>query len=186
LDNQTFKKRFSYKDIIYKGKRLAALCLIVVFGAGVALTSTVNNEIPVHDGDVLVDSLAVTEHPSENNGENIAGTDFETLRAEKELERNKLISSLDNTINNSKNENEKNNASKEKNRLLEYAEKEADVEGLIRSKNLPESYVVITQSSISITVDKQDLDLNTVTKICDIAMRETGRSADKIVVQSKY
>ena len=55
------KKKFSYKNIIFKGKRLAALCLIVVFGAGLALTSSLNTDIPVHDGDVLVDSRAVSE-----------------------------------------------------------------------------------------------------------------------------
>ena len=65
-------------------------------------------------------------------------------------------------------------------------EKELAVESLIKSKNLPSSYVVITEGSVSVTVDKQELDTNTVAKICDIVMRETGRSADKIVIQSKY
>ena len=55
------KKKFSYKNIIFKGKRLAALCLFVVFGAGLAITSSMTGDIPVHDGDVLVDSLAVAE-----------------------------------------------------------------------------------------------------------------------------
>ncbi len=178
--NQTLKKKFSYKDIIYKGKRLTALCLIVVFGVGVAITSSINNDIPVHDGDVLVDSLAVSEDDSKTEGT------FEEMRAQLELERNKLISTLDSTINNSKNDNEKNNASKEKERILGYMETELAVESLITSKNLPASYVVITESSVCVTVDKQELDTNTVAKICDIVMRETGRSADKIVIQSKY
>ena len=65
-------------------------------------------------------------------------------------------------------------------------EKELAVESLIKSKNLPSSYVVITEGSVSVTVDKQELDTNTVAKICDIVMRETGRTADKIVIQSKY
>ena len=60
------------------------------------------------------------------------------------------------------------------------------MESLIKSKNLPSSYVVITEGGVSVTVDKQELDTNTVAKICDIVMRETGRSADKIVIQSKY
>ena len=51
---------------------------------------------------------------------------------------------------------------------------------------LPDSFVLITESSISVTVDQQELDTNTVAKICDIVMRETGKSADKIVIQSKY
>lgn len=186
MKNQTFehnfkKKKFSYKDIIYKGRRLAALCLVVAFGVGVALTSESNSDIPVHDGDVLVDSLAVTEEekiPSE-------GT-FQEMRAAMELERNKIISTLDGTINSSKNDAEKNNASKEKERIMGYMESELAVESMIKSKNLPESYVVITESSVCVTVDKQELDTNTVAKICDIVMRETGKTADKIVVQSKY
>ena len=165
MKTQFFKKKFSYKDILYKGKRLGALCLILVFGAGLIVTSQMGNEIPVHDGDVLVDSLAVSEEAPEE------GT-FEEMRAALDLERNKLLASLD--------------SEQEKNRITGYMEKELAVESLIKSKNLPATYVVITEGSVSVTVDKQELDTNTVAKICDIVMRETGRSADKIVIQSKY
>ena len=33
------KKKFSYKDILYKSKRLTALALIVVFGTGLMVTA---------------------------------------------------------------------------------------------------------------------------------------------------
>ena len=165
MKTQFLKKKFSYKDILYKGKRLGALCLILVFGAGLVVTSQMGNEIPVHDGDVLVDSLAVTENAPKE------GT-FEEMRAALDIERNKLLSSLD--------------SEQEKKRITGYMEKELAVESLIKSKNLPSSYVVITEGSVSVTVDKQELDTNTVAKICDIVMRETGRTADKIVIQSKY
>lgn len=165
MKTQFLKKKFSYKDILYKGKRLGALCLILVFGAGLVVTSQMGNEIPVHDGDVLVDSLAVSEDAPKE------GT-FEEMRAALDLERNKLLSSMD--------------SEQEKKRITGYMEKELAVESLIKSKNLPSSYVVITEGSVSVTVDKQELDTNTVAKICDIVMRETGRTADKIVIQSKY
>ena len=165
MKTQFLKKKFSYKDILYKGKRLGALCLILVFGAGLVVTSQMGNEIPVHDGDVLVDSLAVSEDAPKE------GT-FEEMRAALDLERNKLLSSLD--------------SEQEKKRITGYMEKELAVESLIKSKNLPSSYVVITEGSVSVTVDKQELDTNTVARICDIVMRETGRTADKIVIQSKY
>ena len=165
MKTQFLKKKFSYKDILYKGKRLGALCLILVFGAGLVVTSQMGNDIPVHDGDVLVDSLAVSENAPKE------GT-FEEMRAALDLERNKLLSSLD--------------SEQEKKRITGYMEKELAVESLIKSKNLPSSYVVITEGSVSVTVDKQELDTNTVAKICDIVMRETGRTADKIVIQSKY
>ncbi len=192
----TLKKKFSYKDIIFKGKRLAALCLIVVFGAGLAITSSMNGDIPVHDGDVLVDSLAVAEKDSGGDMGDTGDTDgtakdgeessFEEMRAALTLERNKLIATLDSTINTSENEAEKANASKTKDKINGYMETELAIESLIKAKNLPESFVIITDSSVGITVDKQELDTNTVAKICDIAMRETGRTADKIVIQSKY
>ena len=165
MKTQFLKKKFSYKDILYKGKRLGALCLILVFGAGLLVTSQMGNEIPVHDGDVLVDSLAVSEDADKE------GT-FEDMRAALDLERNKLLSSMD--------------SEQEKKRITGYMEKELSVESLIKSKNLPSSYVVITESCVTVTVDKQELDTNTVAKICDIVMRETGRTADKIVIQSKY
>ena len=165
MKTQFLKKKFSYKDILYKGKRLGALCLILVFGAGLLVTSQMGNEIPVHDGDVLVDSLAVSEDADKE------GT-FEEMRAAVDLERNKLLSSMD--------------SEQEKKRITGYMEKELSVESLIKSKNLPSSYVVITESCVTVTVDKQELDTNTVAKICDIVMRETGRTADKIVIQSKY
>lgn len=190
------KKKFSYKDIIFKGKRLAALCLIVVFGAGLAITSSMTSDIPVHDGDVLVDSLAVAEKDSGSDMGETGDTDgaakdgeessFEEMRAALTLERNKLIATLDSTINTSENEAEKANASKTKDKINGYMETELAIESLIKAKNLPESFVIITDSSVGITVDKQELDTNTVAKICDIAMRETGRTADKIVIQSKY
>ena len=177
------KFKFSYKDILYKSKRLTVCALALVLTGGVVVTSSLdkNNDIPVHDGEVLVDSLNV----SEKDADELKG-DFQVMRAEFELERNKLISTLDTTINNSDNENEKNSASKEKKRIIEYMEKELAIESIIKSKGLPDSFVLITESSISVTVDKQDLDTNTVAKICDIVMRETGKPAEKIIIQSKY
>lgn len=180
----TLKKKFSYKDILYKSKRLAVLGLVVVFGTGIIVSSNLDKdgEVPVHDGEVLVDSLAVSEE--EETASNTG--DFESMRAQLELERNKLIATLDSTINNSSNEGEKSNASEEKKRIMDYMETELAIESMIDSKGLPDSFVLITESSISVTVDQQELDTNTVAKICDIVMRETGKSADKIIIQSKY
>ena len=42
---------------------MAVLGLVLVFGAGIIVTSQLdkNEELPAHDGEVLVDSLAVSE-----------------------------------------------------------------------------------------------------------------------------
>jgi len=118
--------------------------------------------------------------------EELKNTDFKSMRAQLELERNKLISTFDSTINNSEKDAEKENATKEKERILDYMEKELAIESIIKSKNLPDSFVLITENSISVTVDIQELDTNTVAKICDVVMRETGKPANKIIIQSKY
>jgi len=181
----TLKKlKFSYKDILYKSKRLTVLGLILVLGGGIIVTSNLDNndDIPVHDGEVLVDSLAVEEKDMEE----LKNTDFKSMRAQLELERNKLISTFDSTINNSEKDAEKEKATKEKERILDYMEKELAIESIIKSKNLPDSFVLITENSISVTVDIQELDTNTVAKICDVVMRETGKPANKIIIQSKY
>ena len=112
------KKKFSYKDILYKSKRLMVLGLVVVLGTGVIVTSGLsgNDEIPVHDGEVLVDSLTAAGEDTPAAAET---GDFESMRAQLELDRNKLLASLDSTINNSTNDAEKDNASAEKDRIME-------------------------------------------------------------------
>jgi len=57
------------------------------------------------------------------------------------------------------------------------------VETLIKNKGLPESFVVITDNGVNVTVNTEDIDQETVTKICDIVMRQTGRNATEIVIQ---
>ena len=180
---KNMRKKFSYKDIVFKSKRLTALALVVMFGAGVALTAGGQSEIPVHDGDVLVDSLSISEEAEKDK---VSEGSFEERRAALELERNKLISTLDSTINSSDSDDEKAKAGQEKERILGYMEKEVSIESLIKAKNLPDCFVLITESSVNVTVDQQELDTNTVAKICDIVMRETGMGADKIIVQSMY
>lgn len=177
------KKHFSYKNILYKSRRVTSLALILMFAAGLALTSTWETEIPVHDGDVLVDSLNISEAEEDLSNEDES---FDERRAALELERNKLISALDSTINQSDNDAEKASASSEKKRILDVMETELAIESLIETKNLPDSFVMITESSVNVTVDKQELDTNTVAKICDIVMRETGKRADRIIIQSMY
>ena len=77
------KKKFSYKDILYKSKRLTVLGLVVVLGAGIIVTSGLDkkSEIPAHDGEVLVDSLAVEK---ENSTKPVSG-DFDEMRAQMEF-----------------------------------------------------------------------------------------------------
>ena len=120
-----------------------------------------NNKIPIHDGDVLVTSDDVTELEDSD-------AYFKELRATLDMDRNKLLSMME---------------EKEKAKLLEYMEQEKTIETLIMNKGLHESFVVITDTGVNVTVNTKELDQNTVTKICEIIMRQTGRKASEIVVQ---
>ncbi len=64
-------------------------------------------------------------------------------------------------------------------------DQEQIIEKLIKTKDLPEALVIITDNSVNVTVNTQELLRSDVAKIYDIVMRETGRDAGEIVVQNK-
>ncbi len=178
------KIKFDIKGFLNKKENMAVLAVAVIFCAGVAITNVKTSEIPLHDGDVLVDSQNVEKEEQEASKE-----DDETLaqqRADLELKRNDIIAGYDDTIKNSSNKDEQKDAIARKNQLSQYMEQEVAIEGMIASKKLPASMVIITEAMITVTVDEQDLKQDTVTKICNIVMEETGRGADKIIIQSLY
>lgn len=165
-------------------------------------------EIQLHDGEVLVDSLNVTEIPGKSgdeadkknepikedalvtsdNVEELTNADayFEEVRATINMDRNEILSMLTSVIDEAKDEPEKTNATQQKLRIIEYMNQEKVIENLIRNKGFEQSLVLITDNSVNVTVNKQELTQNDVAKICDIVMRETGRNAEQIVIQSKF
>ncbi len=163
-------------------KKTAALAALLVcagmFAAvgGVKPDKAVNEDIPVHDGDILVTSDDVSE--LENTD-----TYFQELRATLDIDRNKIIAMLTESESSASTSDEKKKASAEKMKLLDYMEQEKTVEALIKNKGLPDSFVVITDNGVNVTVNTEDLDQDTVTKICDIVMRQTERKATEIVIQ---
>ena len=180
------------KDFLNRKENMALITMAVILCVGIAVTN-VKNQVPLHDGDVLVDSQNVaveTEAETEAGGEKEAEEEtpstLEQKRAALELERNELIAGYDETIENSSNESEQKNAIAQKERLAGYMEQEIAIERIIDTKNLPASLVIITDNMVTVTVDEQDLKQNVVTKICNVVMSETGRTADKIVIQSLY
>ena len=171
------------KGFLRKKENWALLTMAVVLCTGLVLTN-VKEQIPLHDGDVLVDSTELTEESEKV--ESATPSTLEQKRAALELERNQLIASFDETISNSASEAEKKNAMKEKEVLTEYMKQEVAIEGILNTKNLPKCLVIITDKTVTVTVDEQDLKQNMVTKICNVVMTETGRTADKIIIQSLY
>ena len=171
------------KGFFKKKENWALLTMAVVLCTGLVLTN-VKEQIPLHDGDVLVDSAELTEE-SEKVESGTPST-LEQKKAALELERNQFLASFDETISNSASEAEKKNAMKEKEVLTEYMKQEVAIEGILNTKNLPKCLVIITDKTVTVTVDEQDLKQNMVTKICNVVMTETGRTADKIIIQSLY
>jgi len=196
------KKRIKIdiKGFLNKKENVALIAVAVILCAGVAITNVKSNNIPLHDGDVLVDSQNVAlENPQgeETNNDDqaedtasdkVAGVSasLEEQRAKLDLERNDLLAGYEDTIKNSTNEAEQKSALAKKEKLTQYMEQEVAVESIITSKNLPASLVIITDSTVTVTVDEQDLKQNVVAKICHIVMEETERTADKIIIQSAY
>jgi len=177
------KFHFDIKRVLYKKENLALLTMALVLCAGLVLTN-VESQIPLHDGDVLVDSKTVTQE-EQPAGED-SSTTLEQKRAALDLERNQMIASFDDTIQNSSSEAEKKNVIKQKEQLTKYMEQEIAIEGILRTKNLPECLVIITESTVNVTADEQELKQDMVTKICSVVMTETGRTADKIIIQSLF
>lgn len=193
-----------YSFIKNNKKKVAGLTMLLiclgVYTAigGISPDKAASDDIPLHDGDVLVDSLNVQEESNEKGGDvdesalvasddvadpENSDTYFQELRATLDMERNKIISLLEDSESSASTKAEKEEASAEKMRLLNYMEQEKTIEALIKNKGLPECFVVITDSGVNVTVNTDELDQSAVTKITEIIMRETERKASELVIQ---
>lgn len=115
-----------------------------------------------------------------------ADTYFDEVRATLNMDRNQIISMLTDVIAEAESESEKDNAAAQKLKIIDYMDKEQLIEKLIDTKGLPSCLVLISDNAVNVTVNKQDLTQSDAAKICDIVMRETGRDAGQIVIQSKF
>lgn len=163
-------------------KRIIILAILIIILAVFFIVLTlqddkeVSEDIPIHDGDVLVASDEVVDR--ENNDAYL-----QELRASLEMDRNKIIGMLSETEKSASSSSEREAATKEKMRILGYMEDEKNIETLIKNKGIGEAFVVITDKGVNITVNSKELNQEVVTKITEIVMRETGCSATEIVIQ---
>ncbi|MBQ6949132.1 MAG: SpoIIIAH-like family protein, partial [Firmicutes bacterium] len=67
-----------------------------------------------------------------------------------------------------------------------YMNTENEIESLIENKGFAEALVVMTDTSVNVSIKKQELSQADIAKIMDITMRETGRNAEEIIIQSKF
>ena len=183
----------------------ASVCFCIAAAASSLFTGDIDQtaDIPEHDGEVLVDSLNVSE-PQEGRQESKSSKDtelvasdnisdmkqadtyFQEMRATINLDRNQMISMLTDAAATADSQTEKSNAEEKKTSLLENMQKEQDIENAIAAKGLPDCLVLISENGVNVTVNKQELNDTDVAKICDIVMRETGMKASEIIVQSKF
>ena len=149
-----------------------------------------------HDGEVLVDSINVTAVPGSSESvivtsDNVAelentDTYFDEVRASVTMDRNEIITMLTDVISELPEGSEKNNATQQKLKLIDYMTIENEVESLIENKGFSEALVIITDTSVNVSVKKQELSQADLAKIMDVVIRETGRSAEEIIIQSKF
>lgn len=149
-----------------------------------------------HDGEVLVDSINITAIPGSSESiivtsDNVAelentDTYFDEVRASVTMDRNEIITMLTDVISELPEGSEKNNATQQKLKLIDYMNTENEVENLIENKGFSEALVIITDTSVNVSVKKQELSQADLAKIMDVVIRETGRSAEEIIIQSKF
>ena len=156
-----------------------------------------------HDGEVLVDSIhvvavpgsSVPEEPlgetsivTSDNVEELSNRDtyFSEMRSSITMDRNEILSMLTEVMNELPEGTEKNKATQSKLKLIEYMNTENEIESLIENKGFAEALVVMTDTSVNVSIKKQELSQADIAKIMDITMRETGRNAEEIIIQSKF
>ncbi len=141
-------KKSIFSFIKNNKKKIAGLVAIAIcFGVytaigGVFSEKEVSEDVPLHDGDVLVDSLNVKEENSKSENKvdesalvtsddvsEVKNTDtyFQELRATLDMDRNKIISMLTDAESSASTKAEKEEASAENMRLLNYMEQEKTI-----------------------------------------------------------
>lgn len=159
-------------------------------------------QLRLHDGEVLVDSIELVELPgssetatigedelvASDNFEELANSDayFEEVRATINMDRNEIIAMLTDVIAETKEGPERDQATKQKLKIIDYMNQEKTIETLARNKGIPDALVIMTDQSVNVTLNQKEISKTDIAKITDIVIRETGRSADQIVIQSKF
>ncbi|MBE6020863.1 MAG: SpoIIIAH-like family protein [Firmicutes bacterium] len=132
------------------------------------------------------DSEEVTLVSSDDYSDlNDSSTFFEEARAALNMDRNEIISMLTEFSEESEDETAKEQAVQKKLTLIEYMSKEVTIENLLKNKGFEDVYVVMTDSAVNVTLNKEELTDVDVAQVVDVVCRETGRDPSQIVVQNK-
>lgn len=225
-----FKRR--KKELVLLGMVALVICLGVVnnrlsshdsLSANTDYVQYEQEEMTLHDGQVLVDSSALAGGQATDTGVTMvlsqseeqaaqedakeksgpegatlvtsdsyeelqsAGAYFEEARASVNMDRNEIMAMLQEVIDTYGEQDapEKNQAADQKLKIIDYMNQEKLTEDILKTKGFEKVFVLITDNSVNVTIDKQEVSRSDVAKIVDVIMRETGRGLDQITIQSK-
>lgn len=149
----------------------------------VKILDSKNNEI----GQVISESNANLESKILNNESTKKANYFIEARLNTNIERERIISLLNEIINNEyTTEETRKKANEEKMKLIDAINKEKIIENLIKSKGFDDALALITDHSVSIIVESEKISDSEMAKILDIVVRETQASPDKIKIWNKF
>jgi len=149
----------------------------------VKILDSKNNEID----QVISESNANLESKILNNESSKKESYFIEARLNTNIERERIISLLNEIINNEyTSEETRKKANEEKMKLIDAMNKEKIVENLIKSKGFNNALALITDHSVNIIVKSEKISDSEMAKILDIVVRETQASPDKIKIWNKF
>lgn len=156
----------------------------------------ISDEDIVLDGDGSVSTASVsavttsTEVSSkENAGEavlvsnTVNGSFFEEAKLSREQTRAKNKETLTSLVNNDNvSSAQKNKAMNEIMKMTTISEKETATENMLAAKGFDEAVVTISDESVDVIVNAEDLTEQQIAQIADVVKRKTECDADKIVI----
>lgn len=111
---------------------------------------------------------------------------FIESKLERDKKRGEMITYLNEIINNQlTSEEQRNQATNMKLKVIQNTEKEVLIENMIMAKGFSDAIVYLSDQSINIVVNSDELKASDVAKIVDIVKRETDIVMDNIVIMNK-
>lgn len=155
--------------------------------SGVSVSAVTGEQDPAGGQTVETGSSEVASR--ENAGEavlvsnTVGGNFFEEAKLSREQTRAKNKETLTSLVNNANvSGTQKDKAMKEIMKMTAISEKEMATENLLAAKGFQEAVVTISDESVDVVVNAEDLTEQQIAQIADVVKRKTECSADKIVI----
>ncbi|WZL71445.1 SpoIIIAH-like family protein [Clostridiaceae bacterium 35-E11] len=141
-----------------------------------------------HEMNDVIAQTSGTIETSITNSTNIKRSNyFMEARLNMDMEREKMVILLNEIISNERtDESNRKAANDEKMKLIDVMSKEKVIENLIKAKGFEDALVFITDHSVNVIIDAEELTDSNMAKILDIVMRETNVPYDNIKILNKF